>query len=111
MEIICFSANVRPGAIAYSRCCACTILFSNLLYFLLQPFLAGQGSGNLLKRIYVSGWFVQMENNKCTPNIQTIKFITVLRTFEAKILKREYLYVFLTDTTHKFKHLDKKLST
>ena len=28
-----------------------------------------------MKRIYVSGWFVQMANNECTTKIQTIKFI------------------------------------
>ena len=41
------------------------------------------------KRIYdyVSGWFVLMENNKCSPNTNRVMFENVLRTLEAKILK------------------------
>ena len=44
MEIICFSASVVHVQ----------------LWFLAVL--------KLTKGIYASGWFVQMENNKCTPN-------------------------------------------
>ena len=58
---------------------------------LLHSFLAGQGSGRLTKRIYASGWFVQMVIKNVHP-IHKIMFKNILRTFEDEIFK--YLKTF-----------------
>ena len=60
------------------RKCTCTILFFKSFYLLLYCCLIDQASGWFIKRIYASGCFVRMKNNK---------FKNVLRPFDTEILK------------------------
>ena len=39
-------------------------------------------AANLTKRIYASGWFVRMENNKCTRNTNNCVYKNVVRKFQ-----------------------------
>ena len=39
------------------------------------------------KRIFASGWFVRMENNRCTPIILTFMSKNVLRISDSEIIK------------------------
>ena len=62
----------------------CTALFfKNRFYLLFYCFLPARAVVNFkMKRIYAPGWFVQMENNKCTLDTNNCVFG---RTFYEKI--------------------------
>ena len=68
MEITCFSANVHQCDIVYNRLCMYNCVFKPFFICYYVSFFVDQGSGQLVKRIYASGWFVRIENNKQTPN-------------------------------------------
>ena len=68
-NIYFFSANVRQCNIAFNVVHVQVYLKSFLFVILNNSFLLVRVATNSVKRICVSGWFVQMENNKCTPNI------------------------------------------
>ena len=63
--------------------CLETLIWCGLIIIIIfLSFLPARVVANSIKHICLSGWFVQMEINNCTPNTNNI-----LRTFQVEIFK------------------------